>query len=84
MSQQPFTRLFGPIELATAGLSCWMCGKRTPVHAIQVADLEEFESDEEPDHLAVAIFVNTRCTGAGIRRTASTGVPRAGTMCATA
>lgn len=41
----------------TAGLSCWKCGKRTPVHAIQVVDLEECEPDEEPDCLAAATIV---------------------------
>ena len=57
MSQRPFTRLFGPIELVSADISCWKCGKQTPVHALQVADLEEFEPDEEPDRLEAATFV---------------------------
>lgn len=57
MSQQPSTRLFGSIELVSADISCWKCGKQTPVHALQVANIEEFEPNEEPDRLEAATFV---------------------------
>lgn len=57
MSRQPFTRLYGPIELVTAEVACWKCHEQTPVFAIQVADLEEFEPGQEPDRLEAATFV---------------------------
>jgi len=57
MNQLPFTRLYGAIELVTAQIACWKCSKQTPVHALQVADLEEFEPGEEPDRLEAATFV---------------------------
>lgn len=56
MSQQPFTRLFGSIELVSADISCCKRGYLTPVHALQVADLDEFEPNEEPDRLEAATF----------------------------
>lgn len=78
MSPTPFTRLYGPIELVTAEVSCWKCHKPTPVHAIQVADVEEFEPDEEPDRLEAATFVyelSTNALPSGLRAELATRAP---------
>lgn len=50
-------RLHGPVQLASAEEECWKCHKPTPVHALLVADLEEFEPGEEPLRVEAPTFV---------------------------
>jgi hypothetical protein len=50
-------RLHGPVQLASADMDCWKCRKGTPVHALVAADVEEFESGEEPMRLESPSFV---------------------------
>ena len=45
---QEFIRLHGPVQLASAEVSCWKCHRQTPVHALVAADVEEFARGEEP------------------------------------
>lgn len=57
MDTENFVRLYGPLELATEETSCWKCHKPTPVHALLAADVEEFESGEEPTRVEASTFV---------------------------
>jgi hypothetical protein len=56
-TDQEFIRLHGPVQLASAEVSCWKCHRSTPVHALLAADVEEFTPGEEPMRLEQPTFV---------------------------